>query len=157
MSCNPFRLIGKDWMLITAGDMNSWNTMTASWGGMGVLWSMNVCFAFVRPVRHTYGFMEKYDTFTLSFFEERYREALQFCGTKSGRDVDKAAETGLVPFSTPGNSVSFEQARMIIECRKIYFQDIDPEMFLDRNIEECYPDKDYHRLYIGKITGCFVR
>ena len=99
-SGNPFTLIGRDWMLVTAANPGDglrggedYNTMTASWGGMGILWGKPVAFVFVRPQRHTFSFTEKNDRLTLSFFGPEYREALNFCGTKSGRDCDKAAET----------------------------------------------------------------
>jgi len=94
---NPFRLIGDDWTLITAGTPAKWNTMTASWGGLGVLWGRPVSFIFVRPTRHTYGFLEEASRYTLSFFDEKYRSALNHCGKVSGREHDKAAETGLEP------------------------------------------------------------
>ena len=71
---NVFRLVGADWMLITAGDVNAYNTMTASWGAMGVLWNKNVCFCFIRPTRHTRLFVEKNKMFTLSFFDEKYAD-----------------------------------------------------------------------------------
>src|SRR6056297_354780 len=90
---NPFQLIGQQWMLVTAGTLKHWNTLTASWGGMGVLWNRNVCFAFIRPSRYTYEFIEEHEDFTLSFFAEKYREALRYCGSHSGREVDKAAQT----------------------------------------------------------------
>ena len=92
---NAFKAISKDWMLITAGTLASYNTMTASWGGWGHLWGRDVCFCVIRPQRHTFGFMEQASHFTLSFFDEAYRSALDFCGSRSGRDVDKAAATGL--------------------------------------------------------------
>lgn len=151
---NPFKAVGDDWMLITAGTMDKWNTMTASWGTMGILWGKQVAFCFVRPTRHTYGFMEESDTFTLSFFPDGYRDALNYCGSHSGRDVDKAAETGLKPIDFDGG-VSFEQARVVLVCKKIYFDDFDPAKFLDPSIEGCYPKKDYHRLYIGEITAAY--
>ncbi len=154
---NVFRLIGKDWMLITAGTLESWNTMTASWGGLGVLWSKPVAFCFIRPPRHTYRFMERHGTFSLSFFEEKYRDALTLCGTKSGRDVDKAKETGLTPVAGNEGTVHFKQARLVLECRKLYFHDIDPARFLDQSIEENYPKKDYHRMYIGEVMRCLLR
>lgn len=152
---NVFKLIGDDWMLITAGTLRRWNTMTASWGGLGVLWNKPVAFAFVRPTRHTYSFMERSSRFTLSFFAARYRQALQFCGNHSGRDHDKAAATGLRPFSPIAGTVSFRQARLILVCRKLYSTDLDPARFLDRRIDRNYPSKDYHRLYIGDIIRCF--
>jgi len=148
---NVFKLIGNDWMLVTAGPPDDYNTMTASWGGMGVLWNKNVCFVFVRPSRYTYEFMEKNQTFSLSFFTEEWRNALTVCGTKSGRDIDKAKETGLKPFPAGNGTTGFEQARLIIECRKIYFQDIEPEKFLDPSIERNYNGSDYHRMYVGEI------
>lgn len=154
---NAIRLIGDDWMLITAGTLDSYNTMTASWGALGVLWGRPVAFCFVRPQRHTYGFIERHDTFSLSFFRERYRNALTFCGTKSGRDVDKAREAGLTALAGNDGTVHFEQARLVFECRKLYFQDIDPDRFLDPAIADNYPKQDYHRMYVGGITRCLLR
>jgi len=155
---NVFELIGSNWMLITAGTPESYNTMTASWGGMGVLWNKNICFCVIRPTRHTYQFMEKTDVFSLSFFEERYRQALEVCGTKSGRDIDKAAVTGLTPVAGElAGTTHFQQARLVIECRKIYAQDVDPKLFLDPNIDNLYPQKDYHRMYIGEIVNMLAR
>lgn len=154
---NTFKLIGLDWMLITAGTLDSYNTMTASWGGFGVLWNKNICFCVVRPNRYTYGFMEKADTFTLSFFDNNYRNALIFCGSHSGRDVDKAAETGLTPVETGNGSVYFNEARLVIECRKLYFQDINPANFIDPDIDKNYPQKDYHRMYVGEVVRCLQK
>jgi flavin reductase (DIM6/NTAB) family NADH-FMN oxidoreductase RutF len=154
---NTFKLIADDWMLITAGNLKSFNTMTASWGTFGELWHKKVCFCFVRPVRHTYQFMEKSDTFTLSFFEEKFRQALKYCGHHSGRDVDKTAQTGLTPVTTGAGSVCFEEARLVIECRKIYIHDLDPGNFLDPSIEKNYPEKDYHRMYIGEVVQVLRR
>ena len=125
---NVFKLIGKDWMLITAGTHDSFNTMTASWGGMGVLWNKKVCFSVVRPTRYTYSFLETSDTYTLSFFSSRFRKALMLCGTKSGRNVDKVKESGLTPVFD-GDAIFFTQARLVYECKKLYFQDIIPGNF----------------------------
>lgn len=154
---NVFSLIDRDWMLITAGQPGHFNTMTASWGGFGILWHEPVSFIFVRPNRYTYGFLEKYNGYTLSFFDEGYRKALNYCGSHSGRDGDKAAAAGLTPLSTPGGNIYFEQARMVIECSKMYFSDIDPLNFRDDLIPKNYPKKDYHRMYIGRILNCWVR
>jgi flavin reductase (DIM6/NTAB) family NADH-FMN oxidoreductase RutF len=164
------RRIAEGWMLITAGDTagvtrgdtaveaGNWNTMTASWGGLGELWGKDVAFMFIRPTRHTRGFADAGPLFTLSFFDERYRAALAFCGEKSGRDCDKAAETGLTPVvfgagiaaGRAEGAVAFREAREIIVCRKIYTHDFDPARFLDPSIERNYPQKDYHRMYIGE-------
>lgn len=152
---NPFRLIGEDWMLVTGGDIESFNTMTASWGGLGVLWNKRVCYIFVRPSRYTYEFIERRDIFTLSFFEEHYREALNICGTKTGRDVDKIAETGLSPVKDHSGAVYFDEARLVMVCRKIYYQDLIPAQFLDPQIDTNYPEKDYHRMYVGQILQAY--
>jgi flavin reductase (DIM6/NTAB) family NADH-FMN oxidoreductase RutF len=154
---NVFTLIGSEWMLLTGGTMDSFNTMTASWGGMGVLWDRKVCFCFVRPTRYTFDFFEHSDAFTLSFFEEKYRAVLEYCGSHSGRDVDKIAHTGITAVSGAQNTVYFREARLVVICRKIYFQDIQPSNFLDSGIETHYPQKDYHRLYIGEIIRCLRR
>jgi len=153
---NVFALIGADWMLVTAGTPESYNTMTASWGGMGVLWDKHVCFCFIRPTRHTHGFMEASKFFTLSFFEEKYRSVLNYCGSHSGREVDKARETGITPVKGKTGAVYFGEARLVIECEKIYFQDLIPAHFLSPDIERNYPKKDYHRMYIGRIVRCAV-
>jgi len=153
---NPFKLIGKDWMLITAGTPGSFNTMTASWGGLGVLWERKVAFCFIRPTRYTYEFVERSDTFTLSFFAERHRKTLSFCGSHSGRDMDKIKKAGLTPIKE-GGFVYFNEARLVLECRKLYFQDISPDRFLDQSINDMYPQKDYHRMYVGEIVKCLLK
>lgn len=155
---SAFKLIGSDWMLITAGAPSSFNTMTASWGGFGVIWNKPVVWCVIRPQRHTYQFMEQSDLFTLSFLPDGFQEALWICGTKSGRDCDKIGEAGLNPVAgnTPGTTV-FQEARLIMECRKLYSQDIDPDRFCDQNLDSNYPDKDYHRMFIGEIIRCAVK
>ncbi|OGF52127.1 MAG: flavin reductase [Candidatus Firestonebacteria bacterium GWA2_43_8] len=151
---NAFQVIGKEWMLITSGDLKKFNTMTASWGAFGVLWNKNTCTIYVRPTRYTYEFLEKNDYYTLSFFEEKYRDVLNICGACSGKSVDKIKKTGLTPLKTK-NSVAFSEARLIIECKKIYYGDLLPANFLDKKTDTTYyPLKDYHRMYIGEITEC---
>lgn len=157
ISGNTFKMIGEDWFLITAGTIDSYNTMTAAWGSFGVLWNKPVVQCFVRPTRHTYNFTEINESFTICFFDEKFRDILNFCGTTSGRNTNKIKETGLIPLITPNNNVYFEQAKLIIECRKIYYQDIIPDNFIDDRIYLEYPAKDYHRSYIGEIIDCFVR
>jgi flavin reductase (DIM6/NTAB) family NADH-FMN oxidoreductase RutF len=155
---NFFHLIGKEWMLITAGNTEDYNTMTASWGTTGILWNRPVAICFVRPHRHTFQFTEKHDGFTLSFFDARYREVLDFCGTHSGRDIDKASQTGLRAIRTPLGSVAFEQARLVLDCKKLYADFLKPENFLVREmIAKNYPGIDFHRFYIGEIAGCWLR
>jgi len=156
ISENPFTLINDDWFLLSAGNTDTFNTMTASWGGMGILWNKTVVFCFVRPQRYTYKFIEANDFFTMSFFDNQYHEALSFCGKVSGRQTDKMKATGLKPFASPSGSVFYEQARLMFECRKLYFSDIIPEHFLVEGINANYPKKDYHRMYIGEIISCFI-
>lgn len=152
---NIFSMLDDEWMLITAGEENSLNTMTASWGGFGILWNRPVGFIFIRPQRHTLGFVEKEDLFTLSFFDEKYRDILNYCGTRSGKDVDKVSETGLIPAKSSNGGIYFEQAGLVIECRKIYSDSIKPENFLKKEIEKkVYSKKDYHHVFIGEIISC---
>ncbi len=152
---NPLTLIDDDWFLLSAGNLDSFNTMTASWGGIGILWNKPVVFCFVRPQRYTYKFMESNELFTVSFFEEVHRDALNLCGKISGRQTDKIKATGLRPIESPAGSIFFEQSKLMLECRKLYFSDIAPEHFLVDKINGNYPKKDYHRMYIGEIISCF--
>jgi flavin reductase (DIM6/NTAB) family NADH-FMN oxidoreductase RutF len=154
---NVFDLVGGQWMLITAGKMDSFNTMTASWGCFGVLWRKPVAVCFVRPTRHTFDFINKADYYTLSFLPEEHRKILDICGSCSGRDTDKIAATGLRPVDIEGRAVSFEQARLIFVCKKLYAHDFDPKLFLDSEIEALYPEKDYHRLFIGEVERVLRR
>jgi flavin reductase (DIM6/NTAB) family NADH-FMN oxidoreductase RutF len=155
---NVFKLLDKDWMLITAGTMDHYNTMTASWGHMGIMWNLPVAIGWIRPQRYTFEFTEKYTHFTLSFFTEEYRKALQFCGSRSGRDHDKAAETGLTPVATEQGNVFFQEARLVMECRKLYSDDLKAENFIVPEISsKNYPKKDFHRFYMGEIESSFVR
>ena len=154
---NPFHLIGKQWMLITAGDKKNFNTMTAAWGAFGFLWNLPVTHVYVRPQRHTYDFMESNDHYTLSFFDKSHKNILTYCGSHSGKNYDKIKETGLLPLETNLGNIYFEQARLVIECKKIYFEDINPENFVDRLIQRNYPNKDYHRMYSGKVINCYTK
>lgn len=152
-----FRLLDKDWMLITAGVSSHFNTMTASWGGFGILWHQPVAFIFVRPPRYTYQFLEQYAWFTLCFFGPGFRKTLNYCGSRSGRDTDKIADTGLIALETEKGNIYFQDARLVFECRKIYYQDLQPGQFLDPKIESNYPAKDYHRMYFGKVENCWLK
>lgn len=157
LTFNPFTKISKDWMLVTAGDEKKNNTMTASWGGLGVLWNKNVSFVFIRPQRYTLEFVEQQDCYSLSFFDETYKQALSFCGSKSGRDVDKVKETGLTPVYEEA-APYFAQAKMVFICRKMYKQNIDPACMLEADIDSAnYPNKDYHKMFIGAIEKVLIR
>lgn len=158
LSFNPFLKIGKEWMLITAGDLNSFNTMTASWGSFGVLWGKNIATCYIRPQRYTRKFIDSNEFFTLSFFSEHYREALEICGKYSGKDIDKVKLAGLTPIqSDKYRVVYFREGDLIFICRKIYYQDFNPENFLDETIQLNYPWKDYHRMFIGEIVEVLMK
>jgi len=153
---NNVDLWSNKWMLLTAGDFrkNTFNTMTVGWGSLGVMWNKPFVQVVVRPTRYTHNFMEKYETFTLCAFPEKYRQALELLGSKSGRYGDKIAESGLQPIaSTKVAAPSFAEAELIIECRKIYWDDLKPDHFLDHRIHTNYPLKDYHRVYFGEIVA----
>ena len=154
---NPFKKISKQWMLITAGDEKKSNTMTASWGGLGIMWGKNVATADIRPNRYTKEFVDANDTFTISFFDESYRKALNICGSVSGRDKDKIKEAGLTPYFVDGTA-AFEEANLILVCKKMYHGDILPENFEDETIDtKWYPQKDYHTMYISEILKVLVK
>ncbi|MDR1929969.1 MAG: flavin reductase family protein [Treponema sp.] len=158
---SPSARIGDQWMLISAGDTlsdkSNWNTMTASWGGLGVLWSTDVAFMFIRNSRHTFDFANRSGLFSLSFFDPSHKKALDICGEKSGRDTDKAAAAGLTPVVFADGTVGFKEASQVISCGKLYTHDIDPGRFLDPDIEKHYPQKDYHRMFIGQILTVRTR
>ena len=157
LSGNTFKMIGSDWMLVSAADGEKFNTMTASWGGMGVLWSKPVCFVFIRPQRYTYQFTEKSDRMTLSFFGGREREALTVCGRKSGRDCDKVSEAGLTPMWVGEGAPSFEEAEVVVVAKKLYVDDIKEEKMLDSAIMKNYPANDFHRVYVCEIEKVLVK
>ena len=157
MDGNVFSMIGEQWMLITAGTKEKCNTMTASWGGLGVLWGKPVATAYIRPQRYTREFVEKGEYFTLAFFGPEHRQALNLCGTQSGRDVDKVKECGFTVMEAEGGAPYFAQADLVLVCRKAYWQDMDPDHFLDPDIEKHYAQHDYHRIYIGEIVEVLKR
>ena len=155
MEGNPFQMIDKQWMLVTAGNQQSANTMTASWGGLGYLWRKPVSFVFIRPTRYTYEFTEREDCYSLCFFSEEYRDALKLCGTVSGRDRDKIAECNLT-LRYDAEAPYFDEAETVIICRKMAAQDIDPACFIDPAVEDCY-NNDYHRVYTGELLRVMTR
>ena len=139
------------WALVAAGTPDDHNAMTVSWGGVGCLWGKQVVTVYVRPNRHTYGYMENNEYFTVSFYPEEYKKALGVMGSKSGRDCDKDAEAGLTAVSC-GDSVTYREARRTILCRKLYHQDMELERF-PADVRERYFSVDpAHRMYIGEVV-----
>lgn len=154
---NVFKLIGKDWMLVTAGTPEKYNCMTASWGGMGILWQKPVVFVFIRPTRYTFEFSETSQRMSLCFFSEKYRPLLNLCGTKSGRDMDKMKIEGLTPAFSREGVPFYNEARMAVFVRKLYSQFLDKNLVLEQSVHELYSGDDYHKMYICEIEKIMVQ
>ena len=163
---NFIELIGKEWMLVSAGDKEKFNMMTASWGGVGVLWNRPVVFAFIRPERYTREFIDARNEFTITFLGPEHRKAHSICGSKSGREIDKVAATGLTPLFTEAGNPVFEEARLTLECKVVYKQTQDTEAMTEENREKFYPqnvessfsgaNRDTHIAYYGEIVDAYV-
>ena len=144
------------WLLLASGDLaaGDYNVMTVGWGGFGVIWNKPLAMIVVRPTRHTFRFTETHPGFTLCAFPEEHRRTLSYCGSHSGHDGDKVKASGLTPIaSRVVGAPGFEEAELIVECRKTYWDDLDPARFLDPSTETHYPRKDYHRMYFGEIVA----
>jgi len=153
---NVFSAIGSQWMLITAGTPEKCNTMTASWGALGVLWGAPMATVYIRPQRYTKEFVDESDYFTLSFFSEDWREQLKLCGSKSGRDIDKVKECGFTVAAGEGNAPYFEQAGMVLVCRKRMAMPMDPAA-MPEDVKEKWYTGDYHTMYWGEIVEALVK
>lgn len=154
---NPFQTIGKEWLLITAGNEEKCNTMTASWGAMGVMWGKNAVTIYVRPQRYTKEFVDREELFTISVLPEQYRKALNYCGTVSGREEDKIQKAGLTPYYIEGTA-AIQEADLILVCRKMYHDTIKPECFDENeNDGKWYPEQDYHTMYIAEVVKALVK
>ncbi len=160
LSTSPIDLIGKEWLLVSSGSEESYNTMTASWGSMGFLFNKNVVTIVVRPERYTFEFLERETHFTLTILEEGHREAQTLLGKVSGRDEDKVSRSGLTPCVTPSGLPTFKEARVVLECRKIYGQMMSEESFVDHSIFEKWYGEGHgnlHKIYIGEIENCWIK
>lgn len=151
---NMIDMISKEWMLVAAGDESGYNMMTASWGMMGEMWNKDVAITVIRPQRYTKKFVDENELFTLSFYGDN-KAVHAVCGKMSGKDVDKTALAGLHPVFTDG-TVTFEEARLTLVCRKIYEQEIDKDCFVDKSLLANYENGDYHVAYIGEIVKVLV-
>jgi len=150
------RVWDRQWLVLTAGEVatQDYNCMIVGWGSFGVVWGKPFAQVFVRPSRHTWQFMEKATGFTLCGFGEEHRKALSYLGSRSGRDGDKVKATGLTPIpSRAVGAPGFQEAELIVECRKMYFDDLEPRHYLDRAIDKNYPREDHHRVYFGEILA----
>ncbi|MBU4487390.1 MAG: flavin reductase [Candidatus Delongbacteria bacterium] len=149
-----FNLWGKQWMLLTSGEMehDSFNTMTVGWGSIGIMWNKPFVQVVVRPTRYTREFMERYETFTLSAFSEDYKKELSYLGSVSGKDVNKIEKSGLkVEPSKLVKCPCFNEAELVIECKKIYSSRFTANEFIDQSIKNNYPKEDYHLVYFGQV------
>ena len=153
---NVFSAIGDQWMLITAGTKDKCNTMTASWGGLGVLWGAPMAVAYIRPQRYTKEFVDNSEYFTLSFFSEQYRKQLALCGSKSGREIDKVKECGFTVAEAQGGAPYFEQADLVFVCRKRMVQKME-ESLIPADVREKWYEGDYHTMYWCEIVETLVR
>lgn len=153
---NPFQLIGNDWMIISCDDGTRKNGMTASWGGMGVLWGRPVCFCFIRPQRHTFSLAENTNKFTFCFFDESHRQTLNYFGRVSGRDEDKIKTAGITPVCEDGY-LWYEQARLVVKGRKLYEDEIREGNFVDLSCLDTYRKKDYHTMYVCQVEDVLIR
>ena len=151
---NAFKVIGKDWLLVTGTAEGKSNAMTASWGGMGVMWGKPVAFLVIRPQRYTKEFIDKAEGLTISVFGEDRHKMMSYFGSVSGRDEDKIAKAGLTPVEDNGR----EEARMAMVCRKLYAQELQEDCLLDADSKaKWYPAKDYHTMYVAEIEKLLVK
>ena len=154
---NIFHLINDEWMLITAEKDNIVNTMTASWGGFGIMWNKKVANIVIRRHRYTKEFVDGSSTFSLCFFDKEYKKTLAYLGSVSGRDEDKISKSNLT-IAHIDDIPYFEEANMVIVCKKLYAQEMKPECFIIKELDyENYPNKDYHTLYISEIEKIYVK
>ena len=151
LEINPFTAMNPDYILITAPDGKGVNPMTAGWGGLGVMWGLNTATVVVRPQRYTNQFMKESEYFTLSFFSEDYRPQLNLCGSKSGRDTDKVKECGFTAAAGAGNAPYFEEADLVLVCRKRMAMPMDPAAVPEDVKKKSYHD-DFHDIYWGEIV-----
>lgn len=154
---NVIKMISEDWMLVTAGTKDKFNTMTASWGALGYLYNKPVAVCFISPSRYTYEFMESSDTYTLTFFTEDFREVLKYCGSVSGRQEDKIKGSRLSPLELKSGAMAFKQAKIIIECKKLLSQQLDAQAIHDKEVKEKRSKSPMHKMYIGEIINVWIK
>lgn len=157
LAVSPFQMIGHDWMLIAAEKCGQVNAMTASWGGLGVMWAKNVAYIVIRPQRYTKEFVDEADSFSLTFYSDQYKRMLGYMGSVSGRDENKIERAGLTTVFEQ-DTPYFEEASIVMLCKKLYVQPMKAGYFIDsEEIEKWYPECDFHTLYIGEITKVYVK
>ena len=144
-------------MLVTAENDNKVNTMTASWGGLGVMWGKDVAYTVIRPQRYTKEFIDTNTHFSLSFYDKAYKDKLSYLGTVSGRNEDKITKSELTLLEDL-DAPYFEEAKLVLICKKLFVQPLDEANFLDSSlIDRWYPNKDFHTLYIAEIEKVLIK
>ena len=146
-----FSQFDKKWALLTAGELDKFNTMTVSWGGLGTIWNKSVATVYVRLSRYTHEFMDNNEYFTVSFFPEDRKKTLAVLGSKSGREMDKIHNSGLTPVAA-GKSVSFKEAEVTLVCRKLFCQRVELSNIPEAIVKTCYSSGDSHDMYIGEVV-----
>ncbi len=157
---NAIKLIGMEWMLIGAGTPQKSNAMTASWGSLGFYSNQPIATIFVRPERYTYEFIETSTHFTLTVLDESMKDTHKIFGKMSGRDINKAQEAGVTPIFTEAGNPTFAEAKVVIECRKIFSQTMPEESFVDKEIYNKWYGAGHggdHVLYMGVIENCWIK
>lgn len=143
--------LASQWGLLTAGDEHDYNTMTIAWGQTGTMWWKPVVCAYVVPSRHTFGYMERNDWFTVSLYGPEHKHDLEVLGSTSGRDGDKVALTSLTPRPVE-HGMTFAEADLTVVCRKLLEQPIDPERLPETIRRQYYQDMGVHTLFVGEIV-----
>jgi flavin reductase (DIM6/NTAB) family NADH-FMN oxidoreductase RutF len=159
---NVFTLVGKVFPVITAGKEDHYNSMTASGGGMGMLFKKPTTWCILQANRYTLEMILKEQTYTLSYFPNEYMEQILFLGSKSGRDSEKMKEVELTGVQTPSGDMSFKEARLIIECKLTEITTAKPNDFYTQEakdyINEAYKEaNDYRKYVFGEITHVWVK
>lgn len=162
ISDNVFKLVGKDFFVITAGKEGNYNSMIGSGGGLGVLFKKPTTWCIIRADRHTLEIMEKERTYTLSYFPDECREQMLFLGSKSGRDSEKMKEVRLTSVQTPSGDMSFREARLIFECKLTELTTPKPDDFCTQEardyVNEAYKEENHYRKYVfGEIIRVWVK
>jgi flavin reductase (DIM6/NTAB) family NADH-FMN oxidoreductase RutF len=150
-SIDIFKAIGDDAFILASGTIENHNCMTVAWASLGFLWRRPMAFVYVRPQRYTYLFMEKYDYFSINFFTNDYSDVINLCGTYSGRDINKMKLEKITPIDYFNKVIYYKEAKTVLICKKVYYQDLDPANIIDKSVFKLYPLKDFHRIYYGEI------
>lgn len=147
------REFSSDWSLLTAGNAESANCMTVSWGGVGVLWGKPAACVFVRPSRRTHALLAEGLPFSLSFFGSDYRKNLTYCGKVSGKDENKMKNAGFTFVPAENGSLFPAEARKVLLCSPLFAGSFDPGKIPAPLLPAFYPKGDFHSVFIGEIVG----